>query len=232
MKKIVLLGIFSAAMAFVEATVVYYLRKLYYPENVMFPINISAIPSEILAIEWVREACTIIMLLVVAILIGKKFQDKFAYFIYCFAVWDIFYYIWLKIILGWPQSLLTWDILFLIPVTWISPVLAPILVSCTMIALALIIIKYLPFKINFWEWLLLIASATFLYISFVWDFSLLILKEGFLVRFSGLTLSPTLLNSISGFTPTTYHWDIFILAEILACVAIFSFLRRTKKSET
>jgi hypothetical protein len=216
MRKIILLGIFSAAMAFVEATVVYYIRKLYYPEGALFPMNISSMPSIILAIEWVREACTIIMLLAVASLSGKKFQDKFAYFIYCFAVWDIFYYIWLRFLLGWPPSILTWDILFLIPVTWISPVLAPVLVSCTMIALASIILKYPYHKISTKEWLLLAASAVLLYISFVWDFSILILKEGFPVRFAG-------------YIPTTYHWDIFILAEILACIAIFSFLRRAKK---
>lgn len=231
MKKIILLGIFSMAMAFVEATVVYYLRKLYYPGNLIFPLNISIIPSTILAIEWVREACTIIMLLVVAMLAGKKFQDKFAYFIYCFAVWDIFYYIWLRIILGWPSSLLAWDILFLIPVTWISPVLAPVLVSCTMVVLALIIIKHPQCKINFREWLLLIMSVILLYVSFVWDYSLLLLKKGFLVRFTELAKNTTLLNAISGYSPTTYHWDIFILAEMLVVVAIVSFLRRSKRYE-
>jgi hypothetical protein len=231
MKKIIWLGIFSIAMAFVEATVVYYLRKLYYPGNIIFPINISIIPSGILAVEWVREACTIIMLLTVAILAGKKFQDKFAYFIYCFAIWDIFYYIWLRVILGWPMSVLAWDILFLIPVTWISPVLAPVLVSVTMIILAATILKYPQHKINFREWLLLILSAILLYVSFVWDYSFLLLKKGFLVKFSELTISPALLNSISGYTPTTYHWDIFILAEILAVSAIFSFVKRVGKNK-
>ena len=228
-KKIILLGIFGIAMAFIETTVVYYLRKLYYPGDLLFPINIY-IPSAILAIEWVREACTIIMLLVVAILAGKKFQDKLAYFIYCFAIWDIFYYIWLRITLGWPSSVFDWDILFLIPITWVSPVLAPILVSCTMIILALIILKHPEIKINLKEWILLLAAAVFAYVSFVWDLSFLILKEGFLVRFSESALAPTLLKAISGYTPKTYHWEIFVLAEILACIAIFSFYRRTKKS--
>jgi hypothetical protein len=66
-----------------------------------------------------------------------------------------------------------------------------------------------------------------LYASFVWDYSFLLLRKGFLARFTELTINPALLNAISGYTPTTYHWDIFILAEISAFVAIFSFIRKT-----
>lgn len=215
-------------MAFVEATVVVYLRKLYFPGNFIFPIDVSAIPSQVLAIEWIREACTIIMLLVIAVLAGKKFQDKFAYFIYSFAIWDIFYYIWLRIMISWPSSLMTWDVLFLIPITWVSPVLAPVLVSCTMIALAIVILRASRQKIIHSEWILLISSVVLFYISFVWDYSFLLLKKGFLVKFTELTINPALLNAISNYTPTTYHWEIFILAEILALLAIFSFYKRTK----
>ena len=85
--KVILLAVFGAAMAFVEATVVVYLRKLYFPGNFIFPINVSAIPSQVIAIEWVREACTIVMLLAIAVIAGKKFQDKFAYFIYSFLLY-------------------------------------------------------------------------------------------------------------------------------------------------
>src|SRR3989344_2073774 len=226
--KVILLAVFGAAMAFVEATVVVYLRKLYFPGNFIFPINVSAIPSQVIAIEWVREACTIVMLLAIAVIAGKKFQDKFAYFIYSFAVWDIFYYIWLRVLLGWPSSLMAWDILFLIPVTWGSPVLAPVLVSCTMIVLAAVILKEKRKKIISSEWILLISSVVLFYVSFVWDYSLLLLKKGFLVRFTELAINPASLSAVSDYTPTTYHWEIFILAEILASLAIFSFCKRAK----
>jgi membrane protein implicated in regulation of membrane protease activity len=53
-----------------------------------------------------------------------------------FAIWDIFYYIFLWLLIGWPESFFTWDILFLLPVTWVGPVLAPVINSLTMIVLA------------------------------------------------------------------------------------------------
>ncbi|MDP3026391.1 MAG: hypothetical protein Q8N63_01690, partial [Nanoarchaeota archaeon] len=105
-RKLVWVGIFAIAMAFVETMIVFYLRKLYYPDNNLFPLNIS-MPTEILIFEGIREAATIIMLLAVAIIAGKKAKEKFAYFIYAFAIWDIFYYVWLKVTLDWPASLMT-----------------------------------------------------------------------------------------------------------------------------
>jgi len=236
MKKIALLGIFAIAMAFVESTVVLYLRELYYPSNIILGpvISVASIPSTILAIEWVREACTLIMLFAVAFLVGRKFNEKFAYFLYSFAVWDIFYYIWLKIILNWPPSFLTWDVLFLIPVTWVAPVLAPIIASLTMAATAFLLLKYPKTNIKFKEWTLLAISAVLTYASFAWDYSLLILKKGFLVKFSQLAISiklnPSLPKIISEYVPSSYHWELFILAEILTLIALFSFYQRAKKS--
>jgi len=53
-----------------------------------------------------------------------------------FAVWDLFYYVWLKVLLDWPATLMDWDVLFLIPVAWASPVLYPVLISMAMFAFA------------------------------------------------------------------------------------------------
>ena len=117
-RKLVWIGVFAIAMAFVETMIVFYLRKLYYPDNNLFPLNIS-MPTEILIFEWIREAATIVMLLAIAVLAGRNAKEKFAYFIYTFAIWDIFYYVWLKVTLDWPASLMTWDVLFLIPITWV-----------------------------------------------------------------------------------------------------------------
>ena len=82
-----------------------------------------------LAIEIGREAATLIMLLGVAMLAGADRWERFLAFCLSFGVWDIFYYAWLWIFVRWPASLFTWDLLFLIPVPWIGPVLAPVLVS-------------------------------------------------------------------------------------------------------
>lgn len=129
---IFLVSIFAMAFAFVESSVVVYLRLLYYPEGFAFPLK-PALMSQI-AVELSREFATIIMLASVGIIAGKSRWQQFSYFMIAFGVWDIFYYIWLKLILNWPASLLDWDILFLIPVPWIGPVVAPVLVSVVMIA--------------------------------------------------------------------------------------------------
>ncbi len=147
--------IFSITMAYLESAIVVYLREIFYPDGFNFPIE-----KITLFIYWVeigREVATILMLWAIAKLIAKNNREWFAFFSFNFAVWDIWYYIWLKIFLDWPQSLFTWDILFLIPIPWVAPVLAPVLVSISLIAAALIILsleeksKPLAFsKIDWW----------------------------------------------------------------------------------
>jgi hypothetical protein len=87
-----------------------------------------------------REAATIVLIITGAWLSGHNRQQRFAYFMIIFAVWDIFYYVWLKVLLDWPASIMDWDILFLIPVTWASPVLYPVLISSTLIVFAAVIL--------------------------------------------------------------------------------------------
>ena len=50
-----------------------------------------------------------------------------------FGAWDLSFYASLKVLIGWPASLMTWDLLFLIPVPWVGPVLAPSIVSITLV---------------------------------------------------------------------------------------------------
>jgi hypothetical protein len=130
-RRVVWLIIFAAAMAYVESAVVVYLRSIYYPQGFAFPL--VPIPPDMLAIEMGREIATLIMLAAVGVLAGKDGWDRLLAFCVVFGVWDIFYYIWLWVFLRWPPSLLTWDILFLIPVPWIGPVLAPVLVSVVLV---------------------------------------------------------------------------------------------------
>lgn len=90
-KTIVWLTLFSIAMGFMETAVVVYLRKIYYPGGFHFPL--VPISSDIALIEFIREAATLIMLFGIGALTGKTVSQKFAFFIYCFAIWDIFYYV-------------------------------------------------------------------------------------------------------------------------------------------
>ena len=135
-----IITIFSIAMGFMESSVVVYLREILYPGGFDFPL--APINLHLAITELIREAATLIMLLTIGIIAGRTASERFAWFIFSFAIWDLFYYIFLKLLLGWPESLLTWDILFLIPITWVGPVISPVLVALTMILLAVIIIYY------------------------------------------------------------------------------------------
>src|SRR5919109_3255329 len=131
---------FAITMAYLESTIVVYLRRIYYHDRGGFDFPLVIIDTPTLLLEVGREACTIIMLATVGIASGRTKVGKFAFFLLLFGVWDIFYYIWLKVFLNWPPSLLTWDVLFLIPIPWVSPVLAPVSVAGTMIGMALVLL--------------------------------------------------------------------------------------------
>ncbi|MFQ6009162.1 MAG: hypothetical protein ACE5K8_09465, partial [Candidatus Zixiibacteriota bacterium] len=135
--KLALLLTFGAAMGYCEAAVVVYLRKLFYPEGFSFPIKL--IPSNFIAVEILRELTTIVMLATLAVIVGRKFWERFGYFLTLFGTWDIFYYIWLKATIDWPSSLSDWDVLFLVPLPWIGPVLAPLIVAVHMLGVGLAI---------------------------------------------------------------------------------------------
>jgi hypothetical protein len=122
--------LYASAMALLEAVVVVYLRELYYPEHVqvLFPIRIFS--NKDFIVELCREIATIVMILSVAVLLEKKKIIRvFACFVFIFGLWDIFYYIWLKIFINWPLDFFEWDILFLIPWTWFGPWICPVLIS-------------------------------------------------------------------------------------------------------
>ncbi len=123
------LAAYAIAMALVEAAIVVHLRHVYYLENprALFPLQLLS--ADDLALELAREAATVVMLLAVAVLAARSGMRRFAAFLYVFGLWDLFYYFWLKVYLGWPTKWLEWDILFLIPWPWFGPWLAPALIA-------------------------------------------------------------------------------------------------------
>lgn len=147
-------GCFGIAFGFVEAAVVIYLRaavgllpgyggtladvatfssRMYQNEQLLHEL-----PENLLAVEIAREAATMVMLLGVAYLAAKSWRERCALFLWSFAAWDIFFYVGLWLTVGWPPSLLAPDVLFLIPVPWVSQVWFPVLVSAlSMIAVVL-----------------------------------------------------------------------------------------------
>src|SRR6266404_5949617 len=124
--------VFAAAMAWVESAVVFYLRTMI---NRIEPYQAHPLPliGGLGPAELVREAATLIMLLMVGVLAGRTWRSRLGYFAIAFGVWDIFYYVFLKLLCGWPHSVLDWDILFLLPLPWWGPVLAPVSIALLMI---------------------------------------------------------------------------------------------------
>lgn len=131
MRKLFWAIVFGIAMAFIESAVVVYLRAIYYPEGFSFPLQ--PVTDTLVSIEVIREVATLLLLASVSAIAAQRFRERFCFFLFCFAVWDIFYYIWLKVLLDWPSTLFDWDILFLIPLPWIGPVIAPVSLSLLMI---------------------------------------------------------------------------------------------------
>jgi hypothetical protein len=136
--KLLLLLFFGISMGFLESIVVVYLRMLYYPNG--FKIHMYGLPASVIHIEMFREIMTIVMLIIISVLTGEDKVRRFYYFIYLFGIWDIFYYVGLKVILNWPNSFFQWDILFLVPTPWMGPVLAPVIVSASLILYGVIMI--------------------------------------------------------------------------------------------
>jgi hypothetical protein len=119
-------------MAYAEAAVVVYLRRLHGIHDLM--TDRALLDPFVAAVEIGREAATLVMLLGFGLAAGANLQARLGMAFFAFGVWDIFYYIWLRALLGWPASLLEPDVLFLIPLPWWGPVLAPVLVALLMAA--------------------------------------------------------------------------------------------------
>jgi len=171
--RFVIAVIFSIAFAYIEAAVVVYLRRIFHPEGFTFPLtNFGTDPlwERLLLVEIGREVATLVLISAGAWLFGRNLQQRAAYFFTIFATWDIFYYVWLKVLIDWPTRISDWDILFLIPITWASPVLAPLLISLTLLIFAMIILYRCSLarglKVSRMDWLGFILAALVVVISF------------------------------------------------------------------
>lgn len=194
-KNLFTVFIFSIAMAYLESAVVVYLRYLYYPMGFVFPIKM--IPNQTLFIELGREAATIIMLLAIALLSSKLKRQRIFFFFFAFGVWDIFYYIWLKIFINWPQTLLTDDLLFLIPVPWIAPVVAPILISVLFIIISIMALKKIEkgkqVEISKTNAAIILVGVLLILISFMWNYQ----------------------ERLISTSPVEFFWMVFIIGLLL-----------------
>ena len=205
--KILFSSIFAISMAYLESAVVVYLRELYYPDGFQFPL--SGVPLRILITEIGREAATILMLFSYAKSVGCNSREVMAYFSFNFGIWDIWYYIWLKVLLDWPATILDWDILFLIPIPWVGPVLAPVLVSVALICAGYLILRFeiqnRPIRLTWVDW--------------IWE-----IISGFIIILSFLTQMKDQMTIV---IPEYYPWWLFLIGYFLG---IFIFARRVIKA--
>jgi hypothetical protein len=214
LKNIVLALLFSILLSYFEASVVVYLRGIYYPEGFSFPL--IKIRSLHFFTELVREIVALLLILLFSLQLGKgSWKKTLFYFLFIFGVWDIFYYFWLFVILGWPDSLLTWDVLYLIPVPWVAPVLAPILVSLLFTSTIVFIIALEKGKKVFiprLERSFSYIGFLFIFVSFIEDTASVVLKKGF--------------EGIMNYYPQKFNWFLFLVGYLLL---LFSFVRMVRR---
>jgi hypothetical protein len=200
--------VYAAAMAYVESAAVVYLQRAQSisPEH-LFPLQSPQVLGNLAGIEVGREAATLFMLATVGILAGRRWLDRLAWCAVAFGIWDIGYYFWLWVFIGWPHSLATWDVLFLIPVPWAGPVAAPVAVSLALIGFGLGAA---------WQ----VGRGRVLRIS--WPGVALSLAGGFLVVLSFTLDVP---DGIGDVPPPWHPWPIFLAGMALAALAAVMTLR-------
>jgi len=208
----VMFVLFSIAFAWVESAVVVYLRDIYFDGVFKFPLVVfweegKHIIDPLVRIELGREIATIIMLVTAGCLAGKNGLQKFCYFMVSFGIWDIFYYVWLYVMVGWPESLMTWDLLFFVPLPWVGPVITPMIIALTMIVTGSLIISLdnRGYTIA-WRWYdmaIELGCGVLLIIAFCWDWRNILQMPGDMTR--------------SGF-PNPFAWWLYVPAYLFSVI--------------
>jgi hypothetical protein len=208
-RSIFSLILFGIAFGYLEAAVVVYLRAIGTPLRAaaglpvpeLFPLlrlsQLTPATLSLLKIELAREASTLIMIWAVS----RTARNRLGAFVLAFGVWDLTFYLWLRVLIGWPPSLFTWDLLFLLPVPWAAPVLAPAIVAATMTAFGAWMLSREPRSTQLLPALLLTAGGAVILISFLWDWR----------------------RWLAGGTPQAFPWPIFALGEALAIAGFLGF---------
>lgn len=207
------IALYAFAMAYLESAVVVYLqRALSMSPSTLFPLRDQATLGGLGSIEVGREVATIVMLAAIGWLAGRTSLERFAWTSVAFGIWDIGYYFWLWVFIGWPSSLVTTDLLFLIPVPWVAPVLAPVLVSLALIIFGFIVVRRIRGGGNFIHkpkhWLFLIIGGVVVILSFTFDAG----------------------NIRNGGMPSAFAWPVFLVGIVIACYGAATLLRTSKNS--
>lgn len=211
-QRAILVVIFAFAMAYFEsAAVVYLQRALGMTPQRIFPLRDQNSLGGLGGVEIGREVATLMMLATVGWITGKRGLERLAWTAVAFGIWDIGYYFWLWVFIGWPTSLNTFDLLFLLPVPWVGPVWAPMVVSLALITFGLIVAKRM--------------RSNEIAIAKPKDLALLI--GGGLVVILSFTIDAA--DTLHGAIPTTFAWPIFLVGISLALAGILPLCRTWAK---
>lgn len=223
---VLIVTVFSIAMGYLESAVVVYLRDIYYPEGFAFPLKMMS--QRVMITELFREFATLVMLAGIGIIAGRSRLERFGFFILAFGIWDIFYYIFLYFLLGWPESLFTWDILFLLPTTWVGPVIAPCINALTMVIFGGLIWyfksqeKLMPVKRI--EWLLLISGSLVVIWAYIEDY-VGYMRHQFSVSEIFFPSDPRQLMEVAlKYVPVDFSWWIFWVGQGMIVAGIASWV--------
>ncbi len=214
------LALFGVSFGYVEAAVVVYLRELVDPiraevlggrfEDAVFPLltvsQVEAADPDYMRLVWTelgRELATLVMLAGAGLTFARNFRQWLAGFMIAFGVWDIFYYVFLKLLLDWPASLWTWDILFLLPVPWVGPVISPVLIALAMITAGKIILwrerNGRPIDFRWYHWTPFFGGGAIAVAAFCWDWR----------------------NAAAGGMPNPFNWPLYWTGVALGAAGFF-----------
>jgi hypothetical protein len=205
----------------VEAAVVVYLRTIGepirahagLPAGSLFPLtSIRQMGAfrQLVNTELLREAATLLMLAAVAGVAQTRGRAGRVHgwlpaFALAFGVWDLAFYASLQALIGWPGSLFTWDLLFLLPVPWSGPVLAPVIVAASLTIGGILAMIRGPARAGWIPWTLLCGGGAALLLSFMWDWRLI----------------------VGGGVPSRFPWGIFAIGEVSGVLGLWCALRES-----
>jgi hypothetical protein len=209
-RTVSVLVLFGIVFGYVEAAAVTYVRVGYQPIHQR--LHPDTAPDDLFPLitldQWAheghpyvqqpllevaREVGTLLVVALVAAGGARDVRQWFAGFVLAFGVWDVFYYLWLAVLIGWPRSLLDWDLVFAFPVPWASPVLAPLLVAVTMVAAGVVFLwreaSGRPVRPRPVHWAAVLGGGLVAVVAFWWDWR----------------------NTLEGGVPNTFNWPLFAL---------------------
>jgi hypothetical protein len=208
---------YAMAMAWVESAVAYYLRTMMDHIDPYHPYPLHLVKG-ISHAELVREVATLVMLFMVGWLSAANWRSRLAYSLIAFGVWDIFYYIFLKVMCGWPHSVFNWDLLFLIPLPWWGPVLAPCCIAMLMILGGTLVTQFSRSGVRLWPgvltWIICFGGAAVALYVFMAD---------------AIRVAPQGGEAVRNVLPKSFHWPLFLGALSLMAAPVLELAHKVLK---